>query len=575
MSDLAAPTLADGRYTLVRQLGEGGMATVFLAWDNKLKVWRAVKALLPDFVRKAKVRRRFENEAHAMARLEHPHIIRVYDVGVQDGSPYMVMELARGGCVIDWLEEHGPMPPQLAAEVTIQISQGLHAAHEAGIVHRDVKPHNILVTHKGVCKMTDFGIAQVMENDSLTKTGSVMGTWGYMAPEQRTDAKSVDERADIFGLGATLYSMLTSKTPTELYVADEEDDVFAGVPPAMLEVILKACSYKAAQRYDNVKAFARAVRDAAASCPPTPEGTPDLILPSEPLPESVESVELTQEQILELQRMLGLDHVPEEEPTVHDRRADDRILPYYTPEPMEPGGPPAPALEPQRELTPAELANFITEELPSFVDMDAFGTDLTPALPEAAEEPSDYVDPEPAPEPESPVDDAEEEEEEPAPRVPRKLTAADIALRAAVVPLLLGIALVMVIGWGMVKVNGAHDEARIASRPLHALLTEEVQGPIIDGLALTGADKAQLEGALATYRTTEADRMAAARAYVRLVEADARRAGDSPIVRSIAPGIDDLHNAESQYASAEADWARTSGGFPGVLAVTLGLAQSP
>src|SRR5262249_9636089 len=147
-----------GRYAFAAKLAMGGMAAVYRVWDHKLRVWRAVKGLLPDA--KDHVRTRFEAEAKMMARLDHPHVLRVYDVGTSDGLPSIVMELAEGGRVNGWVDEHGPMPPQLAVRVVMQVALGLSAAHALGLVHRDVKPHNILVTRDGRCKVTDFGIAR-------------------------------------------------------------------------------------------------------------------------------------------------------------------------------------------------------------------------------------------------------------------------------------------------------------------------------------------------------------------------------------------------------------------------------
>ena len=186
--------LANGRYLLVSQLGEGGMATVYRAFDQRLQVWRAIKILAPQYASKPKLRSRFETEAQTMALLEHPNIVRVYDVGHDGPYAYIVMELLEGGSLVDWLEAHGAMPPPMAIEVTLQLCAGIQSAHDKGVVHRDIKPHNVMITADGSCRVTDFGIARVSDrtHDGMTRTGAVMGTWGYMAPEQRTDAKHVD-----------------------------------------------------------------------------------------------------------------------------------------------------------------------------------------------------------------------------------------------------------------------------------------------------------------------------------------------------------------------------------------------
>src|SRR5688500_16896696 len=171
-----APVIGNGRYAIVAKIAEGGMAGVYRGWDFKLKVWRAIKILLPEYAGRASLRTRFETEASTMARLDHPNVIRVYDVGTAEALPYMVMELAEGGTVNGWIDLHGRMPAALACDVTIQAAAGLGAAHRIGVVHRDVKPHNLLVTAEGVVKVTDFGIARVLFADGLTRTGSTMGT---------------------------------------------------------------------------------------------------------------------------------------------------------------------------------------------------------------------------------------------------------------------------------------------------------------------------------------------------------------------------------------------------------------
>ncbi|MCA9490589.1 MAG: serine/threonine protein kinase, partial [Myxococcales bacterium] len=131
-------SLADGRYLLVKQLGEGGMASVYRAYDQRLQVWRAVKILSPEYADKKKIAKRFEAEAQTMALLEHRNIVRVYDVG-RDGADiaYIVMELVEGGCLVDWLEVNGPMPPRMAVEAVMEVLDALGAAHDKGVIHRD------------------------------------------------------------------------------------------------------------------------------------------------------------------------------------------------------------------------------------------------------------------------------------------------------------------------------------------------------------------------------------------------------------------------------------------------------
>ncbi len=284
---MTAPiALANGRYLLVSPLGEGGMATVYRAFDQRLQVWRAIKVLAPQYSTKPKLRARFETEAQTMALLEHPHIVRVYDVGTDGPSPYIVMELVTGGSLVDWLEDHGPMPAKMAVETTLAMSEGILAAHAKGIIHRDIKPHNIMVTAEGMCRVTDFGIARVGDGDnSMTKTGAVMGTWGYMAPEQRTNAKAVDVRAEVYAVGATLHTLLVDRMPMDLFAAERGDTVMEGVDDKLIDIIIKSSEYRRDDRYEDLKAFCDALRDILPELPETPTGTPPLARDPGPIPE--------------------------------------------------------------------------------------------------------------------------------------------------------------------------------------------------------------------------------------------------------------------------------------------------
>ena len=275
---MTQPQSLAGRYLLVDTLGEGGMATVYRAFDQRLQVWRAIKILSPEYARKAKLRTRFETEAQTMALLEHRYIVRVYDVGHDGPVAYIVMELVEGGSLVDWLEAHGPMPARMAVEVMMQVCAGVQAAHDKGVIHRDIKPHNVMVTSDGLCRVTDFGIARVgdAENDSMTKTGAVMGTWGYMAPEQRTDAKHVDERADVYALACTFYTLLTDKSPMDLFAADPSDPEMQGIDEQLTTLILHAAEYRRDDRVPSVRAFVDALREALASLPPLASDLPPL-----------------------------------------------------------------------------------------------------------------------------------------------------------------------------------------------------------------------------------------------------------------------------------------------------------
>jgi len=271
--------LAQGRYRLTAVLGEGGMAVVYRAFDSRLQVDRAIKVLSPAVARQAHLRVRFETEARTMAALSHPNVTSVHDIG-QDGELiYMVMELLEGGSLWDWVHCYGPMPPRLAMQALRAVIPAVTAAHAAGVVHRDIKPHNIMLTTDGEPRLTDFGIAHVQDplaNRNLTRTGSVIGTWGYMAPEQRHSAKTVDGRSDVYAMGATLYAIATGEVPVDLFASDEADEVLVGLPGPLAKVIRNATCYRPDERFQDPAAMGRAMDETLESLPPIPDGTPAL-----------------------------------------------------------------------------------------------------------------------------------------------------------------------------------------------------------------------------------------------------------------------------------------------------------
>ncbi len=283
-----------GRYRVVSVLGQGGMATVYKVTDSRLGVTRAVKVLAPEFAARARLRQRFETEARAMAVLSHPNILAVYDVDEDDDSVYIVMELLPGGSVQDVVEARGPLHPAAAAEVMRQTLLGLQFAHASGVVHRDIKPHNILLAHDGSAKLTDFGIAHVgMDGfqDAQTRTGAIMGTWAFMAPEQRLGMGLRDPRVDIYAATAALYAMLTGRLPGDLHVSEAHDALLADVPDALRAVITKGTRYKPEERYATAAEMAEAlaaVIPALGAPPEDPFGLAERRraagLPSQPTP---------------------------------------------------------------------------------------------------------------------------------------------------------------------------------------------------------------------------------------------------------------------------------------------------
>jgi serine/threonine-protein kinase len=204
-------TLAGGRYRVERTLGRGGMSVVYLAHDESLQRQVAVKVLAAELGDDDTFRRRFLREAKLAGRLSHPNIVQVYDAGeTDDERPYIVMELVPGSTVADC----GKLDSGEVIGLALQACAGLQHAHDAGLVHRDIKPGNLLVRDDGVLKIADFGIARAAETTRLTQVGTVLGTAAYLAPEQAA-GESVTASADIYSLGAVLYELLTGRTPHE------------------------------------------------------------------------------------------------------------------------------------------------------------------------------------------------------------------------------------------------------------------------------------------------------------------------------------------------------------------------
>ena len=199
-------TLLGGRFELLRELGVGGTASVWEVEDAELGVRRAVKILnagRPQ--RRQALRKRLRAEARAMARLAHPNVLTIYDVASTDELDFVIMDLAEGGSLSEWLERTGPMEPRTALSFTVQVLSALAAAHAAGMVHRDVKPQNVLLNSRGTALLADFGIALLTEDQHrTTRTGVAMGSLSFMPPEQRLDARSVSASADVYATGAML-----------------------------------------------------------------------------------------------------------------------------------------------------------------------------------------------------------------------------------------------------------------------------------------------------------------------------------------------------------------------------------
>ncbi|HEY8629721.1 MAG TPA: serine/threonine-protein kinase [Gaiellaceae bacterium] len=203
-------TLAAGRYRVERTLGYGGMAVVYLAHDEELHRRVAIKVLAEHLAGDDNFRARFLQESKLAGRLSHPNVVQVYDAGETDGSPYIVMEYVPG----DTVAQRGKLSHAEAVPLALQACAGLQHAHSAGLVHRDVKPANLLVREDDVLKIADFGIARAAELTRLTQHGTVLGTAAYLSPEQAA-GEDVTTATDIYSLGAVVYELLTGRAPYE------------------------------------------------------------------------------------------------------------------------------------------------------------------------------------------------------------------------------------------------------------------------------------------------------------------------------------------------------------------------
>jgi len=255
--------LINGRYRILEPMGRGGTAVVYRAWDTTLEVERALKIMSASITPGSSLAKRFHREARTMARMQHPHILVVSDAGLDADRPWMAMELLSGGSLRERLDRCGCLDLHQAVSVTLALLSALQHAHALGVIHRDVKPGNLLMDDSGVVKLADFGLARVVSRaTALTRTGTVMGTFAYMAPEQRTDASRLDHRADIYGAACTLYALLTGSDPYDLGVPEAAEDRFATLPAEICEVIQGGTAYKVEDRHASAAEMAEALKQA-------------------------------------------------------------------------------------------------------------------------------------------------------------------------------------------------------------------------------------------------------------------------------------------------------------------------
>ena len=254
--------LIDNRYKVIKAIGEGGMANVYLAWDTILEREVAVKVLRGDLADDEKFVRRFQREANSASSLRHPNIVEMYDVGEDNGKYFIVMEYVNGKTLKSLIKKRGALNLTEAIDIMLQLASGIACAHDSYIIHRDIKPQNVLILEDGRVKITDFGIAMALNSNELTQTNSVMGSVHYLPPEQASGAGSTI-KSDIYSLGILMFELLTGKVPfkgdnaVEIAIKHMKDPIPSvcainpSIPQSVENIILKACAKNPKNRYDS------------------------------------------------------------------------------------------------------------------------------------------------------------------------------------------------------------------------------------------------------------------------------------------------------------------------------------
>jgi len=266
--------LLAGRYELLEKIGDGGMGVVYKAKCRLLNRFVAIKILKPDFTKDLKIIESFRKESQAAASLSHPNIVNVYDVGREGNIYYIVMELIEGRVLSDIIKEDGSMDYRRAIEIGKQMASALSLAHKNHIIHRDVKPHNILITEDGVAKITDFGIAKAVDSATIVgHSNTIMGSVHYFSPEQARGGY-VDEKSDIYSLGIVLYELVTGRVPFDadnpvavalMHINEEilpPSQLVKGLPTAVENIIMKATNKYSINRYASADEMLEALKNA-------------------------------------------------------------------------------------------------------------------------------------------------------------------------------------------------------------------------------------------------------------------------------------------------------------------------
>jgi serine/threonine protein kinase len=307
-----------GKYEIRNKLGEGGMGAVYLAFDPMIEREVAIKVLPPHVASKPKALDRFLSEARATGKLSHPNVVAIYDIANEENVSYIVMELVRGGSGSEFIQSRSVIDWRQACEIAADACDGLAAAHAAGLVHRDIKPDNLMLTNEGVVKVVDFGLSKLVDAAKetqlgLTSAGQILGTPSYMSPEQ-FQGQSVDARSDVYSMGGTLYSLLTGQAPyseasnmiqlmTSHLQKPPPDPVAVNseVPASCRRIVEKAMAKKPEQRYRDAGELAAALREVLSGA----SDSEQVLIPQVYRPlESVVVVEPSKMQAMMLEKAL-------------------------------------------------------------------------------------------------------------------------------------------------------------------------------------------------------------------------------------------------------------------------------
>ena len=313
-----------GRYEIIEKIGTGGMADVYKGKDRKLNRYVAIKVLKNEFRGDTTFVAKFKAEAQAAAGLAHPNIVNVYDVGDEDGVYYIVMELVDGITLKEYIERKGRLSSKEAISIAIQVSMGLEAAHNNHIIHRDIKPQNIIISTDGKVKVTDFGIAKAASSQTISS--SAMGSVHYTSPEQARGGYS-DEKSDIYSLGVTMYEMVTGRvpfdgdTPVVIAVKHLQEEMISPkyfapeLPYSLEQIIIKMTQKSPDRRYNNMSEVIQDLKQALVS----PEG--DFVKAS-PIDQTAKTVMFTRDDVKQIKRETGRIHVQPEQ-RYEDEEYDD------------------------------------------------------------------------------------------------------------------------------------------------------------------------------------------------------------------------------------------------------------